>query len=52
MTMFLLCRSSNANDINKRIYGGSVPVLDGETLSLRSLVCHAPVLETTNKVYK
>ncbi|KAG5558380.1 hypothetical protein RHGRI_008341 [Rhododendron griersonianum] len=36
-------RSSNANDINKRIYGGSVPVLDGETLSLRSLVDHSIV---------
>ncbi|KAI8564605.1 hypothetical protein RHMOL_Rhmol03G0193500 [Rhododendron molle] len=36
-------RSSNANDINKRIYGGSVPVLDGETLSMRSLVDHSIV---------
>lgn len=36
-------RSSNANDINKRIYGGTVPVLDGEILSMRLLVDHSVV---------
>jgi beta-fructofuranosidase len=36
-------RSSNANDINKRIYGDTVPVLDGEKLSMRLLVDHSIV---------
>nr|CAD1831150.1 unnamed protein product [Ananas comosus var. bracteatus] len=36
-------RSSKANDIVKRVVGSSVPVLDGETLSLRILVDHSIV---------
>lgn len=31
-------RSSKANDIVKRVVGSTVPVLDGEKLSLRILV--------------
>ncbi|XP_078448103.1 beta-fructofuranosidase 1-like [Wolffia australiana] len=38
-------RSSNANDIVKRVYGNSVPVLDGEKLSVRILVDHS-IVET------
>ncbi|XP_020593942.1 beta-fructofuranosidase 1-like [Phalaenopsis equestris] len=36
-------RSSKANDIVKRIYGSTVPVLHGETLSVRILVDHSIV---------
>nr|AJW82912.1 acid invertase [Dimocarpus longan] len=36
-------RSSQANDVNKIIYGSFVPVLDGEKLSLRILVDHSIV---------
>ncbi|XP_039037703.1 acid beta-fructofuranosidase-like [Hibiscus syriacus] len=34
-------RSSKASDVDKRIYGSSVPVLEGENLSLRILVDHS-----------
>ncbi|KAJ4759525.1 Beta-fructofuranosidase 1 [Rhynchospora pubera] len=34
-------RSSLANDVLKRVYGSVVPVLDGETLSVRILVDHS-----------
>ncbi|PKA46489.1 Beta-fructofuranosidase, soluble isoenzyme I [Apostasia shenzhenica] len=34
-------RSSKANDIVKRVYGSTVPVLHGETLSVRILVDHS-----------
>ncbi|XP_064965529.1 beta-fructofuranosidase 1-like [Musa acuminata AAA Group] len=36
-------RSSEANDLVKRVYGSLVPVLDGETFSLRILVDHSIV---------
>ncbi|PPD82427.1 hypothetical protein GOBAR_DD20642 [Gossypium barbadense] len=36
-------RSSVASDVNKRIYGNLVPVLEGEKLSLRVLVDHSIV---------
>jgi len=36
-------RSSSANDIVKRVVGSAVPVLGGETLSLRVLVDHSIV---------
>ncbi|XP_020083720.1 beta-fructofuranosidase 1-like [Ananas comosus] len=36
-------RSSLANDIVKRVYGSSVPMLDGESLSVRILVDHSIV---------
>lgn len=36
---YFVCRSSKANDVEKIVYGSEVPVLDGEKLSLRSLVC-------------
>ncbi|XP_058104576.1 beta-fructofuranosidase, soluble isoenzyme I-like [Magnolia sinica] len=36
-------RSSKANDIVKRVYGSTVPVLDGEKLSVRILVDHSIV---------
>ncbi|KAJ8626569.1 hypothetical protein MRB53_019876 [Persea americana] len=36
-------RSSKANDVVKRVYGSTVPVLDGENLSLRILVDHSIV---------
>ncbi|XP_041995547.1 beta-fructofuranosidase, soluble isoenzyme I-like [Salvia splendens] len=36
-------RSSKANDVEKIVYGSEVPVLDGERLSLRSLVDHSIV---------
>ncbi|CAL4890546.1 unnamed protein product [Urochloa decumbens] len=36
-------RSSSANDIVKRVVGSTVPVLDGETLSVRVLVDHSIV---------
>ncbi|KAL0923714.1 hypothetical protein M5K25_007782 [Dendrobium thyrsiflorum] len=36
-------RSSKANDIVERIYGSTVPVLDGENLSVRILVDHSIV---------
>ncbi|RCV04471.1 LOW QUALITY PROTEIN: hypothetical protein SETIT_1G004600v2 [Setaria italica] len=36
-------RSSSANDIVKRVVGSALPVLDGETLSLRVLVDHSIV---------
>lgn len=36
-------RSSSANDIVKRVVGSAVPVLGGETLSLRVLVDHSVV---------
>ncbi|XP_064947576.1 beta-fructofuranosidase 1-like [Musa acuminata AAA Group] len=36
-------RSSKANDIVKRVVGSTVPVLDGEKLSLRILVDHSIV---------
>ncbi|RWW11283.1 hypothetical protein GW17_00025116 [Ensete ventricosum] len=39
----LKCRSSKANDIVKRVVGSTVPVLDGEKLSLRILVDHSIV---------
>ncbi|MQM18958.1 hypothetical protein Taro_051960 [Colocasia esculenta] len=39
------CRSSKANDLVKRIYGSTVPVLDGEKLFLRILVDHS-IVET------
>ncbi|GLT78366.1 hypothetical protein SLA2020_499040 [Shorea laevis] len=38
-------RSSEATDVNKHIYGSSVPVLNGEKLSLRILVDHS-IVET------
>lgn len=34
-------RSSEANDVDKKIYGGFVPVLDGEKFSMRLLVDHS-----------
>ncbi|GFP88262.1 beta-fructofuranosidase soluble isoenzyme i [Phtheirospermum japonicum] len=34
-------RSSKASDVDKIIYGSKVPVLDGEKLSIRSLVDHS-----------
>ncbi|XP_057798357.1 beta-fructofuranosidase, soluble isoenzyme I-like isoform X3 [Salvia miltiorrhiza] len=36
-------RSSKASDVGKIVYGSQVPVLDGEKLSLRSLVDHSIV---------
>ncbi|URD84061.1 hypothetical protein MUK42_05466 [Musa troglodytarum] len=36
-------RSSEAADIVKRVYGSLVPVLDGETLSVRILVDHSVI---------
>ncbi|XP_073101681.1 beta-fructofuranosidase 1 [Elaeis guineensis] len=36
-------RSSLANDLVKRVYGSSVPVLDGESLTVRILVDHSIV---------
>jgi len=39
------CRSSAANDVTKSIYGSTVPVLDGEKLSVRILVDHS-IVET------
>ncbi|KAG1354491.1 beta-fructofuranosidase 1 [Cocos nucifera] len=36
-------RSSLANDIVKRVYGSSVPVLDGESLTVRILVDHSVI---------
>ncbi|KAL7608256.1 beta-fructofuranosidase, soluble isoenzyme I isoform X1 [Lactuca sativa] len=36
-------RSSNANDVDKSIYGSIVPVLKGEKLSMRILVDHSIV---------
>ncbi|XP_072994670.1 beta-fructofuranosidase 1-like isoform X1 [Typha latifolia] len=36
-------RSSSANDIVKRVVGSTVPVLDGETFSVRILVDHSIV---------
>ncbi|XP_047321729.1 beta-fructofuranosidase, soluble isoenzyme I-like [Impatiens glandulifera] len=36
-------RSSSANEINKRVYGNTVPVLDGEKLTMRLLVDHSIV---------
>ncbi|KAH7653247.1 Beta-fructofuranosidase protein [Dioscorea alata] len=36
-------RSSKANDLVKRVYGSTVPVLQGETLSVRTLVDHSIV---------
>ncbi|KAL6651117.1 hypothetical protein ACP70R_010042 [Stipagrostis hirtigluma subsp. patula] len=36
-------RSSKANDLVKRVYGSTVPVLDGENLSVRILVDHSIV---------
>ncbi|XAR66141.1 Beta-fructofuranosidase [Bertholletia excelsa] len=36
-------RSSKANDVNKKVYGGGVPVLEGEKLSMRLLVDHSIV---------
>ncbi|CAI9093775.1 OLC1v1029346C1 [Oldenlandia corymbosa var. corymbosa] len=36
-------RSSKANDVRKTIYGSTVPVLDGEKLSMRILVDHSIV---------
>ncbi|GMP24087.1 hypothetical protein CsSME_00001479 [Camellia sinensis var. sinensis] len=36
-------RSSKASDVNKNVYGGLVPVLDGEKLSMRILVDHSIV---------
>ncbi|KAH7668353.1 Beta-fructofuranosidase protein [Dioscorea alata] len=36
-------KSSHANDIYKRVVGNKVPVLDGETLSVRILVDHSIV---------
>ncbi|XP_052171666.1 beta-fructofuranosidase, soluble isoenzyme I-like isoform X2 [Diospyros lotus] len=36
-------RSSRASDVNKKVYGGMVPVLDGEKLSMRILVDHSIV---------
>ncbi|GAV92148.1 Glyco_hydro_32N domain-containing protein/Glyco_hydro_32C domain-containing protein/DUF3357 domain-containing protein [Cephalotus follicularis] len=36
-------RSSLANDVFKKYYGNEVPVLDGETLSMRVLVDHSIV---------
>jgi hypothetical protein len=35
----LFLRSSKANDLVKAVYGSIVPVLDGEDLSVRILVC-------------
>ncbi|KAH6755811.1 Glycosyl hydrolases family 32 protein [Perilla frutescens var. hirtella] len=36
-------RSSRASDVDKIVYGSEVPVLDGEKLSIRSLVDHSIV---------
>ncbi|XP_043717365.1 beta-fructofuranosidase, soluble isoenzyme I-like [Telopea speciosissima] len=36
-------RSSEANDVGKLIYGSSVPVLEGETLSMRLMIDHSIV---------
>ncbi|CAM0958731.1 unnamed protein product [Alopecurus aequalis] len=36
-------RSSQARDVTKRVVGSTVPVLDGETLSMRVLVDHSIV---------
>ncbi|KAL7001695.1 Beta-fructofuranosidase, soluble isoenzyme I [Sarracenia purpurea var. burkii] len=36
-------KSSLASEINKKVYGGTVPVLDGENLSARLLVDHSIV---------
>ena len=36
-------RSSKANDIVKRVVGGTVPVLDGETFAVRILVDHSVI---------
>ncbi|KAH6804163.1 Glycosyl hydrolases family 32 protein [Perilla frutescens var. frutescens] len=36
-------RSSKASDVDKIVYGSEVPVLDGEKLSIRSLVDHSIV---------
>ncbi|KAI8029518.1 Beta-fructofuranosidase, soluble isoenzyme I [Camellia lanceoleosa] len=36
-------RSSKASDVNKKVYGGMVPVLDGEKFSMRLLVDHSIV---------
>ncbi|KAF8379263.1 hypothetical protein HHK36_028696 [Tetracentron sinense] len=36
-------RSSKANDVGKQVYGSTVPVLDGEKLSVRILVDHSIV---------
>lgn len=35
--------STKAHDVNKQVYGSSVPVLDGEKLSMRLLVDHSIV---------
>lgn len=34
------CRSSEAPDVEETVYGSKVPVLDGEKLSMRTLVCN------------
>lgn len=39
VNFLLKCRSSKATDIIKRIVGNVVPVLSGETLTVRILVC-------------
>ncbi|XAR71807.1 Beta-fructofuranosidase [Bertholletia excelsa] len=36
-------RSSKASDVNKRVHGSTVPVLEGEKLSMRVLVDHSIV---------
>ncbi|KAL5728215.1 beta-fructofuranosidase [Ranunculus cassubicifolius] len=36
-------RTSKANDIGKKVYGGIVPVLDGEKFSMRILVDHSAI---------
>lgn len=36
--MCYICRSSEAGDVDKAIYGSTVPVLKGETLTVRILV--------------
>ncbi|KAE9451615.1 hypothetical protein C3L33_16481, partial [Rhododendron williamsianum] len=36
-------RSSKASSVNKRVYGGTVPVLEGEKFSMRLLVDHSIV---------
>lgn len=34
------CRSSEAADVDKIVYGSKVPVVDGEKFTIRSLVCN------------
>ncbi|GAB4825960.1 hypothetical protein Ancab_008828 [Ancistrocladus abbreviatus] len=36
-------RSTKANDVDKQVYGGLVPVLEGEKFSIRVLVDHSIV---------